>query len=118
MEIVLTILGILTVLFFFLSSLNAVKKLIKHPIILAIAKRHQIFGGLALVTALVHMTFAIILDETRITGLLALIGVISTVTLGNYFSLKKQKSLYYAHRVSGIVTAALIIVHIIFNSQF
>lgn len=116
LDIILTILGILIVIFFMLASLNGVKKYVKSPLITTIAKQHRIFGMLATFTALIHMLIAVIDGELRITGTLALISLIVTGMMGMMFSKEKKKALYIAHRIIGPVTFILIIIHIILNS--
>lgn len=116
MELLLTILGILIVVFFMLASVNGLKKYVKAPIITKIAKHHRIFGMLATGTALIHMLVAVIDDKLRITGTLALIALIATGMMGMMFQNQKSKAYYIAHRIMGPVTLVLIIVHIIFNS--
>lgn len=115
---ILRILGILVAVFFFLAATNGLKKYVKNPIITAIAKQHRLFGALAALTAVVHMGFAVYLGMLRITGSLALIGIIVTAVLGATYSKGGNRTLYVAHRIAGPLTAVLIIVHIIFNSQY
>jgi len=117
MDLILSLLGIFTVVFFFLASLNGVKKYIKSPIITKIAKQHRIFGMLATFTVLVHMLVAVIGGDLRITGALALISLIITGMMGMMFSQAKKKALYVAHRIMGPLTLVLIIIHIILNSS-
>ncbi len=116
MELVLTLLGILIVVFFFLASLNGIKKYVKSPIINQIAKQHRIFGMLATFSALIHMLVAVIGGDLRITGTLALISLVVTGMMGMLFSKQKTKALYIAHRIMGPLTLVLIVIHIIFNS--
>jgi hypothetical protein len=117
MDTVLRILGILIVVFFFLASVNGVKKYVKSPIITKIAKQHRIFGMLATFTALIHMLIAVINGDLRITGALALISLIITGMMGMLFSKGKTKALYIAHRIMGPLTFVLIVIHIILNSS-
>lgn len=113
----ISILGILTAVFFLLASFNGLKRYVKAPIVKAIAKQHRLFGMLATLTALVHMFMAVSAGELRITGTLALIGVVITGMLGMAFYQSKNKSLYLAHRLAGPITFVLIIIHIIFNAS-
>jgi len=116
MGLLLTLLGILTVVFFMLASLNGLKKYIKAPIIKKIAKQHRLFGMLATGTALIHMLVAVIDGNLRITGTLALIALITTGMMGMMFQNQKSKAFYIAHRIMGPVTLVLIVIHIIFNA--
>lgn len=115
---IISLLGILTALFFFLASLNALKGYIKNDAIKWIAKNHKLFGLLSVVTAIIHMTVVVSSGELRITGTLALLGVIITGALGFIFYSEKQKGYYLAHRIAGPVTFILILIHIIFNSTY
>lgn len=116
MKIVLMILGILTVVFFLLASVNGVKRYIKSPLITQLAKKHRLFGMLATITALIHMLVAVMDGSLRITGTLALISLIATGMVGMMFSNTKSKALYIAHRMLGPITMVLMIIHIVFNS--
>ncbi len=117
MDLVLTLLGILIIVFFFLASLNGVKKYVKSSIITKLAKQHRTFGMLATSTALIHMIIAVIGGDLRITGTLALISLIITGMMGMLFSKQKKKALYITHRIMGPLTLILILIHIIFNSS-
>jgi hypothetical protein len=116
MEIFLALLGILTVTFFLLASVNGLKRYVKAPIIKKVAQQHRLFGMLATITALVHMVVAVFLGELRITGTLALLALIVTGMMGMMFSNQKSKIYYLLHRIMGPVTLVLIIIHIIFNA--
>jgi hypothetical protein len=118
MSTALSLLGILTVIFFLLASFNALKRFINHPIIKKIANSHKIFGLMASLTALVHMLIAFVDGNLRITGALALIALIVTAMMGMMYSTKRSKPFYIAHRIMGPLTLVLIVLHIIFNSSF
>ncbi len=115
MSLLITILGILAATFFVLAATNGLKRYVKHPWVKSIAKKHRLFGMLASFTALIHMVVAVSMGELRITGSLALLGIFTT---GMLFSEKKTKALYIAHRIAGPVTFVLILIHIIFNSNY
>ena len=117
MSLLISILGILTVVFFLLAATNGLKKYVKHPLIKKISQNHRVFGMIATFLALVHMTIALMDGELRPTGALALLSLITTGMLGMLFSEKKSKALYVAHRIAGPVTLILILIHIIFNSS-
>lgn len=117
MKIVLMILGILTVVFFLLASINGVKRYVKSPLITQMAKKHRLFGMLATITALIHMLVAVIAGSLRITGTLALISLIATGMAGMMFVNNKSKTAYIMHRILGPMTMILIVIHIIFNSS-
>lgn len=118
MSLLITILGILAATFFVLAATNGLKRYVKHPLVKSIAKKHRLFGMLASFTALIHMVVAVSMGELRITGSLALLGIFTTGMLGMLFSEKKTKALYIAHRIAGPVTFVLILIHIIFNSNY
>lgn len=109
--------GITIVTFFFLASLNGIKRYVKSPIIKTVAKGHRVFGVLATVSAFFHMGYALSENELRPTGALALIGLILTGSFGAAFSQSKNKKLYVLHRIMGPLTMVLIIIHIIFNQN-
>jgi hypothetical protein len=114
----ISLLGILTVIFFLLAGLNGLKKYIKNDFVLFFSKHHKRFGFLSIVTAIIHMTVAVSSGELRITGTIALLGVITTGALGFIFYSEKQKGYYLAHRIAGPVTFLLILIHILFNSNY
>ena len=109
------VLGIITAAFFLLASLNGLKRIVKSPIINAVASKHKWFGALAGVSALVHMVVSISFGELSITGTLSLLAVISTGTLGFLHSERKDRRLYIYHRIAGPIALLLIITHIIVN---
>lgn len=108
--------GSFIVLFFFLASLNGLKRYVKVGFIKEIAKGHRVFGMLATLAAFFHMGYAVSQGNLRPTGALALLGLILTGSFGALFSKSKNKTLYIAHRIMGPLTFVLIIIHIIFNS--
>ncbi len=117
METVLAILGFLTLTFFLLASLNALKRFVKVPFILKLAKQHRIFGVTSAFLALIHMFVAVLDGELRITGALALIALICTAMMGLVYSQQRSKAFYIVHRIMGPLTLVLMIVHMILNSS-
>jgi len=113
--IIYLVTGGTAVLFFALAGMNGLKPYIKSPVLTAITKRHKLFGALSSIAALGHMFFAFINADLRISGMLALLGLIATGMLGGAFSQSKDKRLYLLHRAAGPVTAGLIVLHIIVN---
>lgn len=118
MSLLITVLGILAAVFFVLAATNGLKPYIKQPWVLKIAKQHRLFGMAAAFTALVHMVVALSNGQLRVTGGLALLGIMTTGMLGMLFFEKKSKALYIAHRIAGPVTFVLILIHIILNSNY
>ena len=116
MDVLLTVLGILTVVCFVLAMTNGVKQYMKNKPILWIASKHKIFGMSASLFAIIHLIVAIIDDSLRLTGLLALISLLLTGAFGMMFSKFKNKKLYIMHRIMGPMTFVLIIIHIILNT--
>ncbi|MCU0105501.1 hypothetical protein N7603_07500 [Acholeplasma vituli] len=117
MTIFISVLGILTAVFFVLAATNGLKPYLKQPFMKKIYQNHRIFGMIAAFLAMIHMVVAISSGELRVTGALALLSLFSTSMLGMLFSEKKSKALYVAHRIIGPVTFILIFIHIIFNSS-
>lgn len=113
--LVYLITGSTAVTFFALAGSNGLKPYIKSTILSVIAKRHKLFGMLSSVAALIHMSYALFNGQLRISGSLALLGLIATGAFGATFSKSKDKRLYLLHRIAGPVTAGLIVLHIIVN---
>ena len=116
MDILLIILGILTVVFFTLAMTNGIKKYIKNKPILWIASKHKIFGMAASLFAVTHFIIAIVDNSLRLTGLLTLIALLLTGAFGMMFSKLKNKKFYIAHRIMGPITFIFMIIHIILNT--
>ena len=114
---IISLLGILTVLCAVLASMNALKKYTKHSLIIWLSKRHKIFGGVAVILALTHMVLALVDQSFRLTGLLAIIGILLTGLFGGLFYKLKKKVFYMTHRMLAMTSILLIIVHIILNSR-
>lgn len=110
--------GILTTVFFFLAATNGIKKFVNNGVIQWLAANHKAFGALAALTAIIHMTLAVSGGYLRITGTLAMLGVLVTAFMGGGFFQKGSRWLYIGHRIAGPVSALLIIIHIIFNSSY
>jgi hypothetical protein len=117
MENIYGLLGILTAFFAVLASMNAVKRYTKNKVVLYLAKKHKIFGVHAVVFALAHMILAVIDGQLRITGLITLSLVVLTALFGVLFYKLKKKHFYLIHRGCAMLSIAMIIVHIIFNSS-
>ncbi len=115
MEVLLIVLGIFTSLFFLLALTNVLKSKVKHKSIIWISSNHKLFGMLASITAVAHLVIAIVIEQLRITGLLALIALLLTGLFGMLFSKLKKKELYIAHRIMGPITFTLILIHVITN---
>ena len=110
--------GFLTLLFVLLASLNRLKGKVKNPTFKNLMRYHTLFGGLAALFALVHMTINVSAGELRITGTVALLMVLVTVSLGASFNKTHNKNLFKVHRTIGPLTLIAIMVHMIFNSSF
>ena len=117
MDQLLPVLGILTVLFIFLASINGLKRYTKLGFVKAIAKQHKLFGMLATTFAFIHLIVALSLGELRLTGALALVALLVTGVSGMLFSKLTKKNLYILHRIAGPVAFILVIIHIILNSS-
>ncbi|TNF07085.1 MAG: hypothetical protein EP317_05475 [Bacillota bacterium] len=117
MENIYGLLGILTVVFAVLASVNAMKKYTSNKIVRYIAKKHKIFGIHALVFGILHMILAVIDGELRLTGVLVLSFIFLTALFGGLFYKLKKKHFYLIHRGLAMTTIVLIIIHIIFNSS-
>ena len=109
------LLGILTVIFFLLASLNGAKKYIKSEVFRKIAKPHRYYGMIASLFALLHFILNILNGTSNIIGFLILISLFLTGFAGFMFKKFKNKNLYILHRVMGPITLVLIIIHIITN---
>lgn len=118
MTIFIPITGILTAVLFFLAATNGIKKYVNNGAIQWLASQHKLFGALAAVSAITHMTIAVSSGELRVTGTAAMLGVLVTAFLGGGFFQKGSRWLYVGHRIAGPATAVLIIIHIIFNSAY
>lgn len=116
--IYIPITGILTATFFFLAATNGIKRFVNNGAIQWLASQHKIFGALAALTAIVHMTLAVSGGYLRLTGTAAMLGVLVTAFLGGGFFQKGSRWLYIGHRIAGPATAVLIIIHIIFNISY
>ncbi|PKK86932.1 MAG: hypothetical protein CVV63_02930 [Tenericutes bacterium HGW-Tenericutes-8] len=114
----LGLLGILTVVFIVLASVNGLKRYTKLGFVKALSKQHKLFGMIATTLAFVHLIIALSLGELRLTGALALTALLVTGLSGMLFFKLKKKNLYIVHRIAGPVAFILIIIHIIFNSNF
>jgi hypothetical protein len=113
-----SLLGILSVVFALLAAMNALKKYSKNQFVLWIAKKHKIFGMIAIVFALSHMILAVFDQAFRVTGLLTLSLIILTGLFGILFYRMKHKKLYIAHRILAILSIVMICVHIILNYRY
>lgn len=110
------VLGYVIVVFFLLSMTNGLKRYIKAKPIMMIARQHRLFGMLATLTAFVHMAVNLLNGNLNPLGALSLLALISTGAFGYLFSKNpKQRNLYIAHRVAGIVAFVAITVHVIGN---
>ncbi len=115
MDLLLILLGIVTLLFFLLASTNALKQYTKNKNVIWLASRHKIFGMLASLTAITHMMIAIINNRLVLTGLLSLVALLLTGIFGILFYRLKKKPFYIAHRIMGPITLVLITIHVITN---
>lgn len=110
--------GFLTLLFVVLAGLNGLKGKVKNRTFRNLMRYHTLFGGLAALSALVHMTLNLLEGDLRITGTIALVMVLATATLGGSFKKTHNKTVFKYHRVIGPLSLVAIVVHIIFNSSF
>ncbi|MFP4078920.1 MAG: hypothetical protein ACLFUQ_07235 [Candidatus Izemoplasmataceae bacterium] len=110
--------GFLTVFFVVLAALNGMKRKVKYKPFRRLMRYHKLFGGLAAVSALLHMSLTLLEGELRITGTIALLFVLTTAFLGGSFHHTKDKRFYKIHRIIGPLSLLAILVHIIFNSSF
>lgn len=118
MDKLLGALGFLIIVLFLAASLNGFKKYLSEDSRKFISKNHQYFGMAASFFAVVHMVIAITLGELRVTGLLALLALIGTGVMGMLFKKLKKKNFYVLHRIFGVFAVVMIIIHIVFNSQY
>lgn len=105
-------------LFFVLAGLNGLKPYVKSSILRKITNRHRLFGMLSSAAALGHMFYAFYYGALRISGSLALIGLLATGITGALFSQSQDQRLYLLHRFAGPITALLIVMHIIVNAYW
>lgn len=110
--------GILTVFFVVLAAMNGLKGTVKNKGFRNVMRYHTMFGGLAALSALTHMTFNLIEGNLRITGTVALIMVLGTAILGGSFQHTRNRTLFKYHRLIGPLSLVAILIHIIFNSSF
>lgn len=110
--------GIITAVFFFLAATNGVKRYTENGLVQWLASQHKLFGALAALSAVVHLTIAVSQGALRLTGTAAALGVLITASLGSGLFRKGSRALYIGHRIAGPVTAVLIIIHIIFNYAY
>ncbi len=115
MSILAHILGYTAVAFFLLAATNGLKRYTKNKVVRAIAKQHKLFGLAATLTAVVHLIVNLINGNTNPLGLIALILLITTGTLGGAFFKTKKKQLYPLHRIAGPLAMVAILIHIIFQ---
>ena len=113
--IIARVLGYAVIVFFLLASTNALKRYTKDPLLRNIAKNHQIFGGIAVLLALVHLIVNVSYGNLDPLGLITLLLLISTGTMGALFKQLKNKKLYIAHRVLGPLTLVVALVHLFIN---
>ena len=110
--------GFLTLTFVVLAGLNGLKRKVKNRPYKNLMRYHTLFGGLAALSALVHMTLNLIEGDFRITGTIAILLVLAAATLGGSFKQTHKKTLFKYHRVIGPLSLIAIVIHIIFNSSF
>lgn len=106
------ILGYIILAFYLLAATNGVKRYTKNKAVRFIASKHQLFGVLASITALVHMIVNISNGNTSPTGLLTLLALFATGALGAAFKKTKNKKLYIAHRIAGPLVLVFVLLHI------
>ena len=105
-------LGYTIIFFYLLASTNALKRYTKNKVIRWIARRHQTFGGIAALVALVHLIVNVSNGLLSPTGLLTLILLFATIILGALFKQLKAKPLYIAHRILGPLVLLSALLHI------
>ena len=118
MEQIYGLIGIFAVLFAMLASTNGLKKYTKNQIVRWIAKKHRIFGGVAIILAIVHMILVFVDQSFRLTGILAISAIILTGLFGGLFYKVKKKAFYLTHRAFAGLSIILIVIHIILNARF
>ena len=106
------ILGYIILVFYLLAATNGLKRYTKNKAVRYIASKHQIFGMLAGVTALIHFIVNLSNGNTSITGLLTLLTLFATGALGAAFKKTKNKKLYLAHRIVGPLVLVFVLLHI------
>lgn len=106
------ILGYIILAFYLLAATNGVKRYTKNKAVRFIASKHQLFGMLAGVTALVHFIVNISNGNTSITGFLTMLTLFATAGLGIAFKKTKNKKLYLAHRITGPLVLVFVLFHI------
>ncbi|MBN2268648.1 MAG: hypothetical protein V3569_04275 [Acholeplasmataceae bacterium] len=111
-------LGVVTVIFAVLASVNALKSHSENKMIMGIAKYHKIFGLLAILFGIAHMVFAIMDNQLRITGLLVILSLVLTGLFGMLFYKTKTIWMYKVHRLLGPLTILLILIHVLLNTNF
>ena len=113
----ISILGALVSISFLLALSNGLKRYTKNKYLLAIAKQHRLFGMLAAVLAVVHMSVAVFNGELRLWGSAALISLFLTASMGALFGTEKKKVYYQLHRAFAGLTLVLIVIHVITNGN-
>lgn len=108
-------LGYAVLLFFILAATNGAKRYTKNTVVRAIAKQHQLFAGIAVVLAFVHLIVNVINNNLSPTGLITLLLLIATGAMGYLFKRYKKRNLYVAHRILGPVTFVAALIHVITN---
>ena len=106
------ILGYIILAFYLLAATNGLKRYTKNKAVRYIASKHQIFGMLAGVTALIHFIVNLSNGNTSITGFLTLLTLFATGALGVAFKKMKSKKLYLAHRIAGPLVLVFALLHI------
>ena len=114
---IISILGASVSITFLLAFSNGLKRYTKHKVLLAIAKQHRLFGMLAAILAVVHMSVAVFSGELRLWGSAALISLFLTAGMGAMFSTEKKKVFYQLHRAFAALTFVFIVIHVITNGN-
>jgi hypothetical protein len=111
----ISVLGYGILFFFLLASLNGLKKYTKNNIIRSIAKKHQLFGGIAFLLAFIHFLLNITNGTTNLLGFVTLLLLFTTVMSGYLFKKLKNRNWYVVHRITGPLVLLTAIIHIFTN---
>ncbi|QMS84859.1 hypothetical protein [Candidatus Xianfuyuplasma coldseepsis] len=109
------VLGYAILVFFILASLNGAKRYTKNTLVRAIAKQHQIYAGIAVLLALVHLIVNVSNNNLSPTGLITLLLLIATGVMGALFKHFKKRNLYLAHRILGPLAFVSALIHVLTN---
>lgn len=113
MSTLISIFGILTIATFFVAALNGLKRYVKHPLLRKLSLNHYLIAGVAAVFSLTHLTLNIIEGQFKITGLLLIVMLFSTLSLGGIIKQKKNRKIVPFHRLFVALTFVFFLIHVI-----